>query len=199
MIWLVGKPTSMMLRTCSSTAPGDDPQPLGSGTKIFGLRAALLAVVLLACAAGTTTAFADDPILTKSPVPTAPAAGPGPCDGVPDFFLCSCQLAWYGVRFYGVVDVGGGYQTHGAPWDPNFPQGSSYLVQKMNRESMWTLAPNAMSCSSLGIQVNEPIRSRLALRRPDRSRLRSLFAATRQWPGIDCRQQRRAARRADRQ
>jgi hypothetical protein len=66
-------------------------------------------------------------------------------------------LAWYGVRFYGVIDVGGGYQTNGAPFNPQFPQGSSYVVQKMNREPMWTLAPNALSRSSIGIQVNEPI------------------------------------------
>jgi predicted porin len=111
---------------------------------------------LLASIAWATAAFADDPILTKAPAVTASPASPTSCDGVPAFFLTTCQLGWYGVRFYGVIDVGGGYQTHGAPWDPNFPQGSSYVVQKMNRESMWTLAPNAMSRSSIGIQVDEP-------------------------------------------
>src|ERR1700689_5064126 len=101
-----------------------------------------LALPVLALSAGLTwsaTALADEPILTKAPVASTPAASTN-CQGVPDFFLGSCQLAWYGVRFYGVIDVGGGYQTHGAPWDPYFPQGSLYLVQKMNSASMWTQA-----------------------------------------------------------
>jgi predicted porin len=122
----------------------------------FGLFAALPAAMLLAGAASMTAALADDPILTKAPPGSAPP-GPTSCDSVPAFFLSTCQLAWYGVRFYGVIDVGGGYQTNGAPFNPQFPQGSSYVVQKMNREPMWTLAPNALSRSSIGIQVNEPL------------------------------------------
>ena len=119
------------------------------------LTAALPAMALFAGATWSAAALADDPILTKAPVVSAPAASTN-CQGVPDFFLGSCQLAYYGVRVYGVIDVGGGYQTHGAPWDPNFPQGSSYLVQKMNRESMWTQAPNALSRSHIGVLVDEP-------------------------------------------
>jgi predicted porin len=119
---------------------------------------ASLMAALFAGATWATAAFADDPIITKAPAASSPplAADSGPCDSVPAFFLGSCQLAWYGVRLYGVIDVGGGYQTNGAPFNPQFPQGSSYLIQKMNRESMWTLAPNALSRSSVGILVNEP-------------------------------------------
>ena len=120
------------------------------------LRAALPVAMLLAAAAAATTALADEPILTKAAAAGASAA-PASCDGVPAFFLTSCQLAWYGVRLYGVIDVGGGYQTNGAPWNPQFPQGNSYVVQKMNRSSMWTPAPNAMSRSSIGVQVKEPL------------------------------------------
>src|SRR5581483_8769717 len=115
---------------------------------------ALPIAALLAGAMWSASALADDPILTKAPASAPPA--PSYCQSVPDFFIGSCQLGYYGVRFYGVIDVGGGYQTHGAPWDPYFPQGSSYLVQKMNRESMWTQAPNGLSRSSVGILVNEP-------------------------------------------
>jgi len=125
--------------------------------KKLGLFAALPAAVLLADAASMTAASADEPILTKAPPPVSAPPGPTSCDSVPAFFLSTCQLAWYGVRFYGVIDVAGGYQTNGAPFNPQFPQGSSYVVQKMNREPMWTLAPNALSRSSIGIQVNEPI------------------------------------------
>ena len=119
------------------------------------LTAAPPVMALLAGTTWSAAALADDPILTKAPVVSAPAASTI-CQGVPDFFLGSCQLAYYGVRVYGVIDVGGGYQTHGAPWDPNFPQGSSYLVQKMNREAMWTQAPNALSRSHIGVLVDEP-------------------------------------------
>ncbi len=121
----------------------------------LGLFAALPAAVLLADAASMTAASADEPILTKAPVVSAPP-GPTSCDSVPALFLSTCQLAWYGIRFYGVIDVGAGYQTNRAPFNPQFPQGSSYVVQKMSRSPMWTLAPNALSRSSIGVQVNEP-------------------------------------------
>lgn len=65
--------------------------------KKLGLFVALLAAMLLANAAWTTAALADDPILTKVPAVSAPP-GPTSCDSVPAFFLSSCQLAWYGVK-----------------------------------------------------------------------------------------------------
>jgi len=49
------------------------------------------------------------------------------------------------VTFYGTIDVGGGYQTPGAPFNPDIQSGASYLIQKMNRVAMWGLAPNALS------------------------------------------------------
>jgi len=143
-------------RSCSSMRPGGNRTSWMAQMTKFGLFAALPAAMLLAGAASMTAALADDAILTKAPPVSAPP-GPTSCDSVPAFFLSTCQLAWYGVRFYGVIDVGGGYQTNGAPFNPQFPQGSSYVVQKMNREPMWTLAPNALSRSSIGIQVNEPL------------------------------------------
>jgi predicted porin len=123
--------------------------------RIRGLLA-LLSAVLVFVGGIPTTALADDPILTKAP-PAAAPPGPTSCDSVPDFFLSSCLLAWYGIRVYGVIDVGAGYQTNGAPFNPYFPQGSSYVVQKMNREPMWTLAPSAMQRSNIGIEVKEPL------------------------------------------
>src|SRR6202043_3742022 len=74
-----------------------------------------------------------------------------------DFFLSDCQLSWYGVKFYGVIDIGYGYQTNGAPLGPYFTPGASYYLQKMNRAPIWTLSPNALSQSNLGIQVKEPL------------------------------------------
>ena len=99
-------------------------------------------------------ALADEPIVTKAPA-AALSTTSSACTGVWGFFVTDCPLSWYGVRFYGTIDTGGGYQTHGAPLDPNFAQGSSYLVQKMNRQPMWTLAPGALSTSTVGVLVDE--------------------------------------------
>ena len=96
---------------------------------------------------------ADLPIPAKAPPVTPP---PATCGSAYDFFFTSCPLTWYGVTVYGTIDVGGGYQTHGAAFDPNIQSGASYLIQKMNRVAMWGLAPNALSQSNIGIKGNEP-------------------------------------------
>jgi predicted porin len=124
----------------------------------LALSAAVSAALLLGCA-GTMYA-ADSDMVTKAPVVTKappPPAGPTTCTSVQDFFLTGCQLTWYGVRIFGTVDVGGGYQTNGAPFDKNFITGASYFIQKMNRTAMWGIAPNGMSQSSIGVQIKEPL------------------------------------------
>jgi len=68
-----------------------------------------------------------------------------------------CQLTWQGITVYGIVDTGVGWQSHGAAFDPKSAVGSSYLIQKQNRGSIWTLAPNALSNSFIGIKGIEPI------------------------------------------
>ena len=114
--------------------------------------AACSAALLLGCA-GVDAADIDT-LVTKAPVVLPP---PQSCTNPQDFFLTACQLSWYGVRFYGTVDVGFGYQTHGAPFDGNFVTGASYFLQKMNRTAMWGLAPNGLSQSNIGIQIKEPL------------------------------------------
>jgi len=105
-----------------------------------------------------------DAMATKAPpYAVAPAAvGPVPCSSLWGFFLTDCQLAWYGVRFYGTVDLGGLYQTHGTPLDRNFPTGASYIVGAggtgaTNRTPGWGLAPNGLSQSNIGVEIKEPI------------------------------------------
>jgi predicted porin len=105
-----------------------------------------------------------DAMATKAPpYAVAPAAaGPTSCTSVGGFFLTDCQLLWYGVRFYGTVDMGGLYQTHGTPLDANFPTGASYIVGAggtgaTNRTPGWGLAPNGLSQSNIGVEVKEPI------------------------------------------
>jgi predicted porin len=116
------------------------------------------AIILgMAYAAYASDASAAD-MATKAPPPAAkPAASPASCGTLWDFIATDCPLTWSGITIYGAVDVGGGWQSHGAPFSPLYPTGASYLVLKMNRTPMWGLAPNAMSQSNIGIKGNEPI------------------------------------------
>jgi predicted porin len=105
-----------------------------------------------------------DAMATKAPpYAVAPAAvGPASCNSFAGFWLTDCQLLWAGVRLYGTVDVGGTYQTHGTPFDRNFPTGASYLLGAggtgaTNRTTGFGLGPNAMSQSVIGISSKEPL------------------------------------------
>jgi predicted porin len=117
---------------------------------------AVASAALFLGGAGAVYAADMAPVVTKAPEVTAPLP-PAACTSIQDFFLTGCQLSWYGVRFFGTVDVGGGYQTNGAPFNGNFVTGASYFIQKMNRSSMWGLAPNGLSQSSIGVQIREPL------------------------------------------
>ena len=119
-----------------------------------GLGVTVAAATMLIGGAGSVYA-ADLSMSTKAPV--LKAADNSTCTSISDFFLTNCQLAAYGVRIYGTVDVGGTYQTNGAPLDRFFPTGASYFQQKMNRQSMFGWGPNGLSQSNLGIQVNESL------------------------------------------
>jgi predicted porin len=96
-------------------------------------------------------AYAAD-LPTKAPLVPA---GPATCTGFADFFTTACQLAWYGVRFYGTLDVGGSYMTHGTPFDPI--SGVAYFPIKDSRVRGFVLAPNALSGSNVGLQVKESL------------------------------------------
>src|SRR5258707_4565090 len=85
------------------------------------------------------------------------ASNPKVCTVVWDFIATSCELSWQGITIYGTVDAGGGWQSHGAPLDSRSAPGASYLIEKINRSSQWSLAPNALSTSTIGIKGTEPI------------------------------------------
>jgi hypothetical protein len=121
------------------------------------LSAAFAGAVVVSVAG---TAFAaDSPIETKvSPLPAASSS----CGSAYDFFFTSCPLSWYGVTFYATIDLGGTYQTHGTPLDPNQPVGASYLLgnsgtNAANRNPGFGLGPNALSQSNVGFKWNEPV------------------------------------------
>jgi predicted porin len=133
---------------------------MGQGTAMKKLK---LSVALTAAAFFASADFvyaADkDATVTKAPVYKAPAqAAPAACGSIYDFFLTSCPLSWYGVTFYGTVDVGGGYQTNGTRFDPNSATGGSeFLNAKSAQGGKWSLFPNGLSQSNVGFKVQEAI------------------------------------------
>jgi hypothetical protein len=125
--------------------------------KCSGFAAAVLGV---AGVAYVTAAPAADLDIKAPPTPTASAPSvPPTCTGVDAFFLTNCALSWAGVTVYGVVDVGGGWESHGAPFNKLVPQGVDYFVQKPNRTPGWLASPNGLSQSSIGIKGVEPLAS----------------------------------------
>src|SRR6476661_4771283 len=96
-----------------------------------------IGIVLVAGAACTVDAWAADTMPMKAPPATA-ASAPKTCTGLWDFIDTDCQLTWRGITVYGTIDAGVGWQSHGATWDPRSAPGSSYIIQKQNRSSIWT-------------------------------------------------------------
>jgi predicted porin len=118
---------------------------------IIGVSALFIATPLSAASAADMVTKAPPPVVAQA------ASPPAPCGSLWDFVATACPLTWYGITVYGTIDVGGGWQSHGAPFSPIYTTGASYLIQKMNRTPMWGLAPNTMSQSNIGIKANEPL------------------------------------------
>jgi predicted porin len=102
---------------------------------------------------GVGGAYAAD--LSAMPVKGLPVAGPATCTSIVDFFTTACQLAWYGVRFYGTIDVGATYETHGVPMNKYL--GNNAFLGKMNNGPRFNTNPNGLSASNVGFQIKEPL------------------------------------------
>jgi hypothetical protein len=76
------------------------------------------AILGVAGVAHLTAAPAADLYIKAPPASTAGAPPvPFTCTSVDAFFLTNCALSWYGVTVYGVIDVGVGWESHGAPFN----------------------------------------------------------------------------------
>ena len=95
------------------------------------------------------------------PALAAPAAKP--CFASVYDFLTSgpddCPLSWKGVTLYGRLDYGAGYESHGAPFNGNYPNGVNTLIKKNGRRSQISIAPNGLGQSYIGVKGKEPIAS----------------------------------------
>src|ERR1700722_4576477 len=97
----------------------------------------VFAATILAAVGAASGAWAADAVVTKAPpagmsaTPSAPA--PKTCTGVWDFIETDCRLIWNGVRLYGTVDVGGGYETNASRFAPDTAAGADYFPGKSSR------------------------------------------------------------------
>ena len=68
-----------------------------------------------------------------------------------------CPLSAYGLTFYGTIDVGGGYETHAAPFNGDAKTGVGELISKINNRALWQGVPSGLSQSNFGVKINEQI------------------------------------------
>lgn len=68
-----------------------------------------------------------------------------------------CPLSAYGLTVYGTVDVGGGNETHGAPFNGDSKTGVGELISKVNNNSLWQGVPNGLAQSNIGVRIREQI------------------------------------------
>jgi predicted porin len=101
----------------------------------WGLVVSLAAAANLASAQGT-------------PGGAAPAPAPKPAD---------TSLTWNGITFYGIVDIGVQYQTHGVPESDYFPAGTESIVQKNSAGSVTAVTPSNLSQSRVGLAGKEAL------------------------------------------
>ncbi len=74
-------------------------------------------------------------------------------DPIPD------TLTWNGVTLYGTLDIGYGYQTHGAPVDGTFPQVASYNIysSKYANRTISSIETGALERNGIGVKIDESI------------------------------------------
>ena len=122
------------------------------------------AITLFASVAFSTWDAAAADLPAQQPAPAQPAApAVKPCFASLYDFLTSgpddCPLAWNGITLYGRLDYGAGYEFHGAPFNGNYPNGVNTLIKKNGDQSHYTIAPNGLGQSYIGVKGKEPIAS----------------------------------------
>ena len=112
---------------------------------------------LLACHAKGADLPSQQQAAPAKPAP--PAANP--CfASLYDFVIADpddCPLAWNGIRLYGRFDYGAGYDSHGVPFNGNYPNGVETLISKNSNGARFTLVPNGLGQTHVGIKGEEHI------------------------------------------
>ena len=63
-----------------------------------------------------------------------------------------CPLAWNDITFYGAIDIGIDYVTHGVRFNRFYPQGVEILIAKYSQNARYSIAPNGLGQSVAGIK-----------------------------------------------
>ena len=112
---------------------------------------------LVACEASAADLPSQQQAAPAKPAP--PAANP--CfASLYDFAIADpddCPLAWNGIRLYGRFDYGAGYDSHGVPFNGNYPNGVETLISKNSNGARFTLVPNGLGQTHVGIKGEEHI------------------------------------------
>ena len=99
---------------------------------------------------------ADLPVYTKAPPPLSPPPLVS-CTSAVQFIVTDCPLTYYGITVYGTIDVGGGYESHGTPFNRDIITGVEELIQKNSNHHLWLMTPNGLTQSNIGIKGVEQI------------------------------------------
>jgi predicted porin len=67
------------------------------------------------------------------------------------------SLTWHGITLYGSIDMGVGYQSHGAPLSNEAGFGLAYLISKNSNRPYFGVAPNALGGSFVGLKGDEQL------------------------------------------
>jgi predicted porin len=96
------------------------------------------------------------------PTKTAPASTPSCFASAFSYFEASaaeCPLTWSGITLYGDIDTGAAYHSHGVPFNAYYPNGVEELISKNSNGWRYTLLPNGLGQSHIGVKGIEPIGS----------------------------------------
>jgi predicted porin len=66
-----------------------------------------------------------------------------------------CPLTYKGVTVYGTIDVGGGWESHGAPFNTGVISGVQELIRPSGNRALWLATPGGLSQSNVGIKAKE--------------------------------------------
>ena len=109
--------------------------------------------ILVAMLLGVAGAAQAADVAPATPAPAAPPTTA--CTNINDFVTTGCPLSWGGVQFYGTIDLGAAYQTHGTPFNKYMHTGIEEFINKNSNKAGYRLAPNGLSQSVVGIKGSE--------------------------------------------
>ena len=119
----------------------------------------LLKSILLA--SGTSVLLAASAYAADLPTTKGAPVAPAPVNCFASFMTWldstagDCPLSLGPVTFYGQIDVGGSYQSNGAPFNKYYNNGIQNIISKQSNGAKWQWSPNNISQSNLGLKIKQ--------------------------------------------